>query len=1041
MLPFRTIFEAPTIERFAAVIDERSHEEKSRTVVRIPRRAEPGAAPVSLMQERILLLEELDPDRRSVHNVPSAFRLEGPLDVQALGKALDDVVRRQESLRTTFHKQDGAYRQVVSPSLHIPLDTQDLRGLAVADREQRLRDFVRDETGRAFDLERGPLFRAFLLQLLDDEHILFTLRHNAVWDGWSFDIFRHELAAFYGAHAGLGSAALPDLTISYSDFAAWHRQWLEGPEAEKQLAFWRERLSGSPSAVDLPTDRPRRAERDFAGVNEWIDIPRGEADAVAELGHELGATSFMVLLAAFNVLLHRYTGQRDLLVACPVRNRLRPEIEDVVGLFTNTLMLRTQIDPSERFADLVKRVRATTLDAFSHQELPFDRLAAEAPPIRVLFSLQEGRHRETSLGPVKLSLPHLVTPAIAVDMNFWFVEMEHGLAGALNYSSQLFDGETMRRFFAHYRQLLRAALRDPSQPVGRLAMIDADERARLVAAAAPPLDEPHEGADVVGILARHVAARPRTVPAPTAQATGAPASLLAEAARAGTWLRSRGVIANSRVGVALGGRDRLVAFLGLSWIGAIPVPLDREEPVSRRRARMSAAQAEWLWADSEALADADVELARLLPPLEAGAAATAPVERVEGAHTAWIATVFRPDGSCVATEVAARLALTRLAGAAHRLGLHEDSVVLSTADAAPFVTLLPVVAGARAVVADPDDAADGQSLRSLVEREGVSALVAPPTIWRRLIGAGWVGGPGFAAIGTEPLGGDVLDVLLRNGNSVFAAWGLEEVGDWCGLGRLRSSEDLGFLSEALPGVHVHVLEASLEPSPLGVPGEIFVGPDGSLDPIADLVPTGERARRRADGRLERLGRNDGRVRVFGVRVEPAEVRLRLLEHPAVRDAAIVLRADAPGEPRLVAYVVPAPGSTFTDTELRRHLRRSFGPPAVPQHIVSVEALRRRPDGTLDLRGLPTPFATKRRESRPPRTDEEKLLVELCAEALGVPSVGLEDNFFDLGGHSLLSLQLISRIELRSRRRLKPRLLLLSTLEQVAAELARTDSGA
>lgn len=1041
VLPFRTIFEAPTIARFAAVIDERSHDEKSRAVVRIPRRAETGPAPVSLMQERILLLEELDADRRSVHNVPSVFRLEGPLDTVALEKALNDVVRRQDSLRTTFRKQDGAYRQVVAPSLRLVLETHDLSGQGPAERDERVREFVREQTSRPFDVERGPLIRAFLLRLQDAEHVFFTLRHNAVWDGWSFDIFRHELATFYEAHTGLRSAALPDLPLSYSDFAAWHREWLEGPEAKKQLAFWRERLAASPPAVELPTDRPRRAERDYVGANEWIEIPRTEADAVAELGRELGATSFMVLLGIFNVLLHRYTGQSDLVVACPVRNRPRPEIEDVIGLFTNTLMLRTQVDPSERFADLVKRVRATTIDAFSHQELPFECLGGEAPPVRVLFSLQEGRHRETALGPVKLSLPHLVSPAIAVDLNFWFVEMKHGLAGALNYSTQVFDQETMRGLVGHYRELLRAALRDPSQPVGRLTLIDPTERARLVAAAAPPPAASSEAGDLLDLLASHVARPSAAVIGGTGPASAtASSSLFADASRAATWLCSRGVVAGTRVGVALGGIDRLVALLGLSWIGAVPVPLDEGDPAARLKARLSAAEAAWLWADPDTLAEVGLEPARSLPPLETGAATTSPVERTnEGSPVAWIATVFRPDGSCVATAVPSRSTLTRLVGAAHRLGFGEGSVVLTTADASPFVSLLPVVAGARVVMADPDLAADGESLRSLVERDGVNALIGPPAVWRRLIGAGWTGGPGFVVVATEPLAREIADALLRTGSPVFASWGLEEAGGWCGLERLQSSEDVRVLGAALPGIHVHVLEPSLEPAPVGVPGELFVGPDGSLGRGVGLIPTGEHARRRADGRLERLARTDGRVRVLGVRVEPAEGRLRLLEHPAVRDAAVVLRADAPGEPRLVAYVVPAPGMSFTDTELRRHLRRSVGPAAIPQHIVSVETLPRRPDGSLDLRPLPTPFATRRRESRPPQTDEEKLLVELWTEALGVPHVGIEDNFFDLGGHSLLGLQLVSRIESRTRRRLKPRLLLLSTLEQVAAELARTEA--
>jgi non-ribosomal peptide synthetase component F/acyl carrier protein len=1020
VLPFRTIFEAPTIAQFAAAIDARAEAGPSASASPIARR-EQEPQQVSLMQERILLLEELDPERRHVHNVPSVFRLEGPLDADALEKAIAQVLRRQENLRSTFHKQDGVYCRRAQAEVRVPLERRDLRELAEDERERQVRAFVRQESTRPFDLEHGPLLRAFLFRLRDDLHYLFTLRHNTVWDGWSFDVFRRELAAFYGAELGLGAAALPELPVRYSDFAAWHREWLASPEADKQLAFWRERLAGHPGPVELPTDRPRRAEREYGGANEWIDIPRSEADAVAELGQKLGGTSFMVLLAAFNALLHRYTGQRDLLVACPVRNRPRPEVEDLAGLFTNTLMLRNRVDPDMSFAELVKAVRATTLDAFSHQELPFEKLASDAPPVRVVFSLQEGRHRETALGPVKLSLPHLVSPAIAVDMNFWFVEMAHGLAGAVNYSTQLFDQETIRGFIAHYRALLRSAVRDASQPVGRLALADSDERPDTPAAPAPVAGSA-SGSGLQGLLSH-------------APAHAGDVSPAAEAARGAAWLRSRGVKSLERVGVAARGAHRVAALLALHRIGAVPVPLDPAEPKARLVARLEAAAATWLLSDPDTLDELAWDDARSLSIEELASFEDGRFEEaVTSPSTAWVATAFKADGDRVAAEVSWHSLLARLEGASERLGWSPATRVALPDDAPTFACLLPLAAGARAVFVPEDDALDGDALRAFVEREAVNALVGPPALWRRLLGSGYAPAAGFVAVVSEPVRDELAARLLEAGCAVFAAWGLEEAGDWCGLAPVRTADGPKALPEPLPGVAPLVLEPTLLPAPAFVPGELHVDLGG-----ARPIPTGERVRRRADGRLEPLGRTDARVRVNGTRVEPGEVRLRLLEHGAVRDAELVLREDAPGEPRLVAYVVPAAGAAFTDTELRRHLRRSLPSAAIPQHVVSVETLPRRADGSLELKRLPTPFLTSRRESRPPQTDEEKLLLELCGETLGVPQPTLSDNFFDLGGHSLLALQLVTRIETRTRRRLKPRLLLLSTLEQVAAELARSEA--
>ncbi|HKZ31100.1 MAG TPA: condensation domain-containing protein, partial [Vicinamibacteria bacterium] len=615
VLPFRSIFEAPTISRFASLIDGRSREERERSVTRIPRRRDTGPAAVSLMQERILLLEELDSDRSLVHNVPSAFRLEGPLDAHALGRALNDVVARQESLRTTFRKDGNAYRQFVAASLDLALATQDLRGLQPSEREPAVKAFLDRETRRAFDLARGPLFRAFLLRLQDEEHILFTLRHNAIWDGWSFDIFRHELASFYEAHLVQRPASLPELTLGYSDFAAWHREWLAGPEIQDQLAFWRKRLAGNPAPVALPTDRPRPAVRSHAGADEWIQIPRAEADLLAELGRELGATTFMVLLAAFGVLLHRYSGQSDVLIASPVRNRPRPETEDLIGLFTNTLMLRNSVDSAESFAALVRRVRATTLDAFGHQELPFDLLAREAPPVRVVFSLQEARHRETSLGPLRLTLPHVLPPAAAVDLNFWLVEMQDGLTGALNYSTELFDAATMRGFLSHYRELLLAIREDPERPVGRLRLVSAQESRKLVTHATAV--EPPK-ASLVGALAARATETPETIALRVGDGTRATyRELLAEVTGRAAWLKARGVSAGDRVALGLeDAQQRLASLLGLLWLGATPVPLDPGDPPARRLARLQAAGAAWLWGDSDGASS--LPASRVLPPLAAG---------------------------------------------------------------------------------------------------------------------------------------------------------------------------------------------------------------------------------------------------------------------------------------------------------------------------------------------------------------------------------------------------------------------------------------
>ena len=1012
-LAFRTIFEAPTVARLAAVVDGRSREEKHRAAARIPHRDQAQPAAVSLMQERILLLEELDPARRVVHHIPSAFRLEGPLDAAALTGALRDVVGRHEALRTTFRREAGVYRPYIGPPFDLELQLLDLRERSAAERNRALAAFVADEARRPFDLERGPLFRASLLRLQDDEHVLFTLRHNAIWDGWSFDIFRHELAHFYEARIGTRSQGLPALEVAYTDFAAWQREWVEGEEARQQLDFWRRTLAGGPAALELPLDRPRPAERDYVGANEWIEIPRSEADRIAELGRGLRATPFMVLLAAFYALLYRYTGERDLVVACPVRNRPRPELEDLVGLFANTLMLRNRVDPDASFADLVSRVRATTLEGFGHQELPFELLAREAPPVRVVFSLQEGRHRETALGPVRLSLPHLVAPALAVDLNFWLVEMKHGLAGALNYSSQLFDATSVRGFLDQYRELVTDALRHPERPVGRLALVSSAERERLSAGAAPVSDPAHgDDPGLVGWLvaaaACHGALREET------------------SARAG-WLHGHGVQAGERVGLAMEqAGPRLVSHLALLWLGAIPVPLDPREPKARLAARLAAAGASWFWGDGVPL---DLGPVRVLGAFEAPGTPLARPDAADG--VAWLATTAHPDGGFRASAVDGHGLQARLREAVRRLGIRQGSVVATVAGGSPFVDFLALAAGAALAAADEDQSEDSALLGAFLREVDAGALVAPAATWRRLLATGFTPAPGFVVVCPEPLPRDLAERLASGPAAVFTAWGVEEAGGFCCLSSLADAEAGRLLNAPLPGIALRVIEPSLEPAAAGVPGQLQVSHPGA----AGWHPGGERARLRSDGRIELLGRLGSRVRVRGRGVELAEVRRVLLGHAAVQDAAIVLHEDAPDEPRLVAYLLPKPGGTSTDTELRHHLRGSLDEAAIPRHFVVVDSLPRRADGALEVQSLPSPFTTKRPAARPPGSPEEELVLGLCRELLG-GAADLASNFFDLGGHSLLCLQLVSQLEARTGKRLEPRVFLFGTLEQAAAELAR-----
>ncbi len=615
-LPFRAVFEAPTLRQFAARVDGPAGEGAVLPAERIPRRGGQGPARVTLMQERILLLEELDPERRLVHNLPSAFGLEGRLDVGALEASLDAVVARHEALRTTFRREGQGLVQVVGEPYPVRLAVEDLSGLPPAERETALRQALHAERDRAFDLEHGPLFSARLFRLGEDRHVLFSLRHNTVWDGWSFDVFRRDLAALYAHHSQGRPLSLPELPVSYSDFAEWHAGWLAGPDCQRQLAYWRERLAGGLEPLALPVDRPRATQRSHAAADEWFELPRAEVEALTELGRAAGATLYMTLFAALGVLLHRYTGQTDLLVATPVRNRARPEVEDLIGLFTNTLPIRARVDPGQGFEALLGATRDTILEAFSHQEAPFELVSREAPAPRLMFSMQEVRHRATALGEAKLSLPHLVPAGAALELNLWLLETQAGLTGALNYSTELFDRASMVRFLAHFRQILTSIRENPRLPVGRLAVVDAAERAQLRArSVSGPAPAP-------GRLERAALAAAGREPAAPAvlRPWGAVShgQLEARVRRGAAWLRAQAGQA-PRVALALADPvERLIAALSVVSAGGVAVLLDLREPRAELARQLAVSGARQLWTTPELGAELGAGLQLVpadLPPL------------------------------------------------------------------------------------------------------------------------------------------------------------------------------------------------------------------------------------------------------------------------------------------------------------------------------------------------------------------------------------------------------------------------------------------
>ncbi|HEV2846615.1 MAG TPA: amino acid adenylation domain-containing protein, partial [Thermoanaerobaculia bacterium] len=995
----------------------------------IERRAwtEEDLVPLSFAQERLWVLDQLDPGKPT-YNIPTALRLRGPLDLSALTASLQEIVRRHDVLRTVFPAVGDRPVQKVVRNSGLALPVTDLAGLPPAQREAEAKRVVTAEARRPFDLAVGPLVRGVLLRLDEDDHAVLFVLHHVVADGWSMGVMVNELAALYEAFLENRPSPLPELAVQYADYAAWQREWLRGHTLKTQIAYWRGQLAGAP-ALELPTDRPRPPVQRFRGASRSFFLSRETSEALAALGQAEGATLFMTLAAAFQVLLHRYSGQNDILVGTPVAGRNRAEVEGLIGFFVNTLVLRSGLAGGPGFPALVRRVRRGTLEAFAHQELPFEKLVEELQPERdlsrsplfqVMFSLQNANSARLDLPGLRLSSWPLGEAVVAkFDLTLTMVERSEGLGGSLEYSTDLFDRPTIDRMLGHFRTLLNAIVAEPLCSVSELPLLTGAEREQLLSAwNATGREVPafcvHEG----------IAAQAARTPDAVAVTFGAMALTYRELDRRANALAHRlrelGVRPETRVGIALErSLEMVVGLLAVLKAGGAYVPLDPSYPAERLDFMRE---------------DAGISL--LLTRdffAEAGEIEQPPVGGAGPWNLAYViytsGSTGRPKGVQISHE-----ALTNfLASMAERPGIGAGDVLLAVTslsfDIAGLELYLPLLAGGRVALASREEAADGHRLRELIAASGATVLQATPATWRLLLEAGWTGGEGLKALcGGEALPPSLASSLRERVGSLWNVYGPTETTVWSTVEEI-AGEGAVTIGRPIANTTVYILDAWGSPAPVGVPGELLLGGAGLArgylrrpeltaerfvpDPFGPaglrLYRTGDLARYQPDGRLEHLGRIDHQVKVRGFRIELGEIEAALGRHPEVAAAVAVAREDIPGDPRLAAYVVPRRAGADLAGELRSWLSRTLPDYMIPTAWVTLEAFPLTPNGKVDRKALPKPAALSGEAPAEPRTPVEEMLAEMWRELLGLESIGIRDNFFALGGHSLKATRLVARV--------------------------------
>jgi len=1049
----------------------------------IQRRTRSGPLPLSFAQQRLWFLEQLEPES-PLYNICAAVRIEGALDVDALGMSVQTLVDRHESFRTTFSSADGIPVQIVSEKGSSSLAMTDLTGGPESNRMDEALRIAAEEFRRPFDLTRGPLLRLGLIRLGGQDHLLLITMHHIVSDGWSMGIFIDEMAACYEAYASGTAPRLAELPIQYADFALWQREWLTGDLLETQLSYWKKALSGSSLVLQLPTDRPRPEVQTFNGRRYPIQLSRALSESLNALSRSEGATLFMTLLAAFKALLYRYTDQDDIIVGSPIANRNRVEVEGLIGFFVNTLVLRTDLSGEPSFRQLLARVRETALGAYAHQDLPFERLVEELQPERdmsynplfqVMFALQNIPQRPWELPGLKVTPLDVDAGTAKFDLTLEVVERTEGISGCFEYNTDLFDTETIERMAAHFTRLLEGVVADPDARISSLPILtEAEQHHVLVAWNATGAEYPRERC-----VHELIEAQVERVPAKTAVAFEGEALTYREldqrANRLAHYLVAMGVGPETLVGVFMERcLETLVGLLGILKAGGAYVPLDPEYPRERLAYMMEDAglrvvltqerfrgqipsgsvQAVYLDADAEAIARC---------PSSKPAVATRPE------HLMYVIYTSGSTGKPKGVQVPHGAVVNFLWSMARRPGITEEDILVAVTtlsfDIHVLEIYLPLVVGAQSVLVSREVAGDGLRLLAALEDAGATMMQATPSTWRILLAAGWQGGTGFKALcGGEAFPADLASELYERVGELWNMYGPTETTVWSTCSRVEDPRGPILIGTPIANTTVYVLDRHGRPVPVGVPGELCIGGAGvtrgylnrpeltaqrflpdpfSQLPGARLYKTGDLVRYRRNGSLEYLGRLDTQVKVRGFRIELGEIETALTENASVRQAVVAAREIKAGDTRLVAYVVPSSGTSLTPTELRAHLRARLPEYMIPQHFVELDSLPLTPAGKIDRKGLPNPFETGRGSDTgyvAPATPTEALLASIWQEALGVERVGAHDNFFDLGGHSLLCMQVIERIRKQTGVRLSPRAILMNTLRQIAETLPAPGTG-
>jgi len=1098
-IPIRELFENPTISSLANIVEIALRRESGfdyPPIEKLPINEETGIPDgelkPSFSQQRLWFLDQLAPGNL-FYNIPVAVKLKGILDYGALEYSINEIIRRHAALRTTFESIGGKPVQRIQPYQPMSIPVSDLTELSMEERDAEINQFVSQEAKHPFNLETGPLMRVRLLIIdhgdleREPEHIIILVMHHIVSDGWSMGIFINEIGALYSARKARVVSPIPELQIQYYDFAAWQRNWLQGAVLETQLSYWSDQLANQPKMLNLPTDRPRPAVQTSRGDIAKFSLPQQLTQDIKALCRKENVTLFMVLIAAYQTLLSRYSGQDDISVGTAIAGRNLTDTENLIGFFVNTLVIRTDLSGDITFRDLLKRVREIVLGAFAHQDLPFELLVEELQPERdlshtplfqVAFALQNAPTAErpstmsdptahfidvgeegigdqmlSVLEDLEMSQINVSSGTSKFDLTLSMAEGEDGLVGALEYNLDLFDPSTIQRMVEHYQVLLEGIVENPDLTIYRLPILGLTEKQRILEEwnntdLPTPIDQcAHQRFEV------HAQASPDSLALIFEDQILTYAELDRKANQLANYLIRKGVVIEDLIGISTyRSLEMVIGILGVLKAGCAYVPIDPMYPPDRIAFMMEDSQIKLLLTQADLVDQLPIDLLEMAPQIirldaewestigkETAIKPEIPIISANLAYVIYTSgstglpkgTMLRHNGLCNLAE-AQRQAF----------GIENSSRILQFSplsfDASVWETFMALANGATLCLARQEVLASGIDMARYMDDKEVTNVTLPPSVLRVLsqdelphlntvIAAGEACTPELVERWAP--GRDFFNAYGPTETTVCASMFLCDVVD-------NEAPPIG---RPIANTKLYILDSDLQPVPIGVPGELHVSgisvargylrrPEMTAvkfvpDPFSKvlgstLYRTGDLVRYRDDGNIEFLGRIDHQVKVRGFRIELGEIEAVLNDYMMVNEGVVVAREDIPGDPRLVAYIVPKTEMNISQQEsvdindLKQFLRRKLPEYMVPTMYVVLDSLPISPSGKVDKKALPAPDLERPSlESAfvAPRNDVEEKLTQISGQLLGIEKVGVFDNFFELGGHSLLATQFISRV--------------------------------